>query len=742
MEYSIKRPIFVATTKHGIAAAKILDQELFLRTGKSFFTEYADGDFSFIFSETAALPRDAFRIGFEGNALVFAASGIRGFLFAVGLFLRKSVYKNGAVLFSSALAGDYAPQKPIRGHQLGYRHCANSYDAWSPSQFRRYSLELMYFGMNTVEHIPKTADAPKAPLMALDENELLQIASEDADELDLDVSLWIPNDEEDLASAVKKRERIFRNTKRINAVFIPGSDPGDLPADALFAHCAAISDVLKLSHPKAKLWVSAQAPHDQPDWGEEFLKALEAHPDAADGVITGPNRAFPIDELRRRIPARYPLRFYPDITHNVRCEHPVHFLRDDWHYTYAACLSRECCNPRPAEYALLHRLTAPYTVGSVSYSEGINDDLNKAVWSALEWNADTPLREILRDYARLYFYGADTETAADALAGLELNWNAPPELNPQIDLTLSLWTRLGEETPLLYDNWRFVQCLFRARCDAYIRKRVLFENSLLETAKRRIREHAADDALSLLNTPYPPEIAALRNEIDRDADRLNKLIGAQLSVSRHGASGWERGAVLDTVDLPVTDLPWLKTQLEKAKTAPDPAGFLLQTLHRNTVAPDEFYFSVALHGLSVLGCPQNGEFYMDFQGDRPNVNNGTLPVCLQKLYDHLSFRCRCSGFAPGRDYRLRVTYKNKPNRHTTRHRITANGRLIYEGGQFGGQTDAAFTAGFLPEGFIAVSYPLPAGVFENGCLTLEITEPETGFELAELYIIKEEERRK
>ena len=292
---------------------------------KSFSTECGDGDFSFLFSETPALPRDAFRIVFDKNALVLQASGVRGFIFAVGLFLRKSEYRDGSVCFSSSVAGAYSPQKPIRGHQLGYRHCANTYDAWSPAQFRRYSLELMFFGMNTVEHIPKTNAAPKAPLMALDENELLQRASEDADALDLDVSLWIPNDEEDLASAVKKRERIFRNTKRINAVFIPGSDPGDLPADALFAHCAAISDVLKLSHPEAKLWVSAQAPHNQPDWGEKFLEALQKNPEAVDGVITGPNRAFPIDELRRKIPARYPLRFYP-VFHARSPGGPVSFI--------------------------------------------------------------------------------------------------------------------------------------------------------------------------------------------------------------------------------------------------------------------------------------------------------------------------------------------------------------------------------------------------------------------------------
>ena len=35
----------------------------------------------------------------------------------------------------------------------------------------------------------------------------------------------------------------------------------------------------------------------------------------------------------------------------------------------------------------------------------MNDDINKAVWSALEFDSSTPLREILEDYSRLFFPG-------------------------------------------------------------------------------------------------------------------------------------------------------------------------------------------------------------------------------------------------------------------------------------------------------------------------------------------------
>ena len=61
-------------------------------------------------------------------------------------------------------------------------------------------------------------------------------------------------------------------------------------------------------------------------------------------------------------------------------------------------LSRESVNPRPVEFSTLHRLYSHYTIGSVSYSEGVHDDLNKMVWSLLEFDSDYPLREAVEDY--------------------------------------------------------------------------------------------------------------------------------------------------------------------------------------------------------------------------------------------------------------------------------------------------------------------------------------------------------
>jgi len=52
---------------------------------------------------------------------------------------------------------------------------------------------------------------------------------------------------------------------------------------------------------------------------------------------------------------------------------------------FSLTLGRECPNPRPVYYAYVHNWLAPYTDGSISYSDGIHDDVNKVVWSARGW---------------------------------------------------------------------------------------------------------------------------------------------------------------------------------------------------------------------------------------------------------------------------------------------------------------------------------------------------------------------
>ena len=660
------------------------------------------------FASDPAMERDAFSIRQAGGQLTITAQGKRGWIYGIGRLLRKTEIRDGKASLICDISGDYAPAKPIRGHQLGFRGNNNTYDAWTPERFRRYQLEMMFYGCNIAEHVPDEIGNLSA-LMPMSPNEMLVHASQICDELDMDLGLWYPIDEKQPRDeAHEERRRVFRSLQRLDYVFIPGSDPGNLPPDELFARGEDYAALLWEKHPGAKMWISAQMPHESPRWPLQFMEQVKKQPPWLEGVIMGPNHAFSAEGLRRLTPACYGVRLYPDITHNVRCEYPVHYARDDWHFALASTLSRESVNPRPREFQTLHRQTRPFVAGSVSYSEGVHDDCNKMLWTDMDWfGEDITPRETLLDYARLFFWGAEPEDVADGLLMLEHNWEGDPAENPGIDGCMALWDGLLARHPGLADNWRFNLHLFRARCDYFVRQKRLFE---LDAIARRDWD-----------AQYPPA----RDRMLPLAQTLFDQIGIQLDVEHFGGLRWERGCTLDTIDRPITDLPWLRKQAAR--------GLLEESLRRGQVEPDEFYFSFALHPREVLGCRQEGEPYLNFHGDRP-WNDGK-PACLFQVFDNLSLKCRLGGFAPGQDYTLRVTWFRKSNEDAEDFLITANKHVIYAGRPYGGAPDPAFDEAMgAPPEFYARSYDLPAHVFENGCVTLEMSEPTVGVMLSEFWI--------
>ncbi len=680
---------------------------------------------------------DTYSIVFSNNSIKFSAKTIRGFIFAYSHFLRKCEFIDNNIILFKHINGTYAPEKKIRGHQVGYRTTPNTYDAWNYDQYFQYYLDMMAFTTNTCEHIPYEKGVSKRNcLMQYDEEEFLIEASRLADTLDMDVSLWHPNsDDETLEAAVARRCELYKKVPRIDYLFIPGGDPGEYYADEFIKRTKSISKVLKESHKNALVYPSAQAPHKYHDWGEKLIEELEKEPQEIDGLIMGPNHAFPMHELRSKTPKKYPMRFYPDITHNVRCEYPVHFLNDDWHYAFASTLSRESVNPRPVEFSTLHRLLSHYTVGSVSYSEGVHDDLNKMVWSLLEFDSDYPLREAVSDYVRYFFFGTDTEKLTDAIFGLEMSWEGNPLNNPSINATYKTFCELKNDYTALSENWRFLLLYFRACCDKLVLERIKFENSLIEDAKYHLKSFDFKKAKELLSTDFPQCYKDLRNEIFDLGETLFNLIGIQLDVEHYHTDGWERGATLDTIDRPITDKLWLLNRISYCEGLPDNEknGFITRLLNRNKVESDEYYYSVALHELVALGVKQDGEFYMNFQGDRPS-NNGSLPMSMLKVYDHFSFRAKLGGFSDC-DYTLTVIYKDHST-EDTHQKITANGFTVYEGASFGGKGNPQFDKEMLSEGFLSASYKIPKEFFINGTLDLLITEKNKGIEICEFFIKK------
>ena len=495
----------------------------------------------------------------------------RGVLFGTGRLLRLLDWGRRRVSLSETTDISTSPAYPIRGHQLGYRARANSYDAWNESTYEQYIRDLILFGCNCIENIPFQDDQP-SPHMTVPRDEMNVLLSRICDRYDLDYWVWTPvvfdlKDQAKRTAEMAKHTSLYNACPRLDAVFVPGGDPGANPPELLLPFLQELGERLMSRHHNARVWLSLQ-------WFNEaqidtVYRHIDEHkPNWLGGLVAGPSSP-PIPQTRRRLPKEYRLRDYPDITHTVRCQYPVPW----WDPAFSLTLGRECPNPRPVYYAYVHNWFAPYTDGFITYSDGIHDDVNKAVWSACGWDPQVDVRDVLRDYAKVFFRPDLAEAAADGILALERNWEGALSDNGDVESTCSYWRTLEAKALELKDNWRWQLCLLRSVYDAYVRQRLLYEarledeaNASLANARASGPEKAMNDAQRVLNrATTEPAAPELRRRVVELCDALFKSIGLQTSVKRYQASGAERGAILDYVDYPLNNRWWLEDEFAKVR---------------------------------------------------------------------------------------------------------------------------------------------------------------------------------
>jgi hypothetical protein len=172
----------------------------------------------------------------------------------------------------------------------------------------------------------------------------------------------------------------------------------------------------------------------------------------------------------------------------------------------------------------------PDTIGFLTYSEGCNDDVNKIVWSALGWDPNADLHEVLLEYARYFIGPEQAQSFSQLLFDLEENWRGPIATNAQIEKTLARAQAIEKAAaPRDLLQWRLQQALYRAYYDAYERRRFL-----------------AGDPSVRVNEDLRTRVFAL-------AEALFQSIRMQLSVPLYRAISRDRGATLDNIDWPITD---------------------------------------------------------------------------------------------------------------------------------------------------------------------------------------------
>jgi hypothetical protein len=510
--------------------------------------------------------------------LMVAGNDSRGVLFGIGYVLRKLEFSPGHAELSAPIDITSAPQYPIRGHQIGYRFKNNTYDAWALPQFEQHIRDLAIFGTNSIQLIaPDSDDQPTSPLYPAPALETILGIARLTKEYGLDCDLYYPemakdySDPATVEAELRKAEAIFRQMPNIAAFYVPGGDPGHTKPKYLFPLLEKETALLHRYHPHAQVWISAQG--FSADWYEEFYALLAQKPAWLTGVFFGPQSRDSFETQRSRIPAQYPLLFYPDIAHTMHSQFPV----PQWDTAYALSEGREPVNPRPLDETHIYRHFASLHQGFITYSEGVNDDVNKFIWTQLGWSANASPLETLRDYSR-FFLGPHlgpqpADAFAQALLSLEQNWTGPLMTNSGVESTLLQFQRLEHEaTEEQKNNWRFELALYRAYYDAYIRTRLIAETTQESRALEAIRTAPSTGSFAAMamasDTLKPSDAlpaADLRRHIFELADRLFHHVGIQLSVTKYGASGIERGANLDRVDVSLNDRVWMTKQFDSIR---------------------------------------------------------------------------------------------------------------------------------------------------------------------------------
>ena len=641
------------------------------------------------------------------NTLWILGADARGVLYGIGKLLRTAKMKKGNISIDSNIDFSEAPEYALRGHQFGYRNTANSWDAWTVEQFDQHFREQVLFGANSFENIPFQA-ANSSPHFKIDPQIMEVELSRICEKYDAEYWVWTPAPH-DLTiknahlQGLEEQEAFYAKCPRLDGVFVPGGDPGENHPAQLIPYLNDLSEILKKYHPDAGIWVSLQGFNkEKVDYFFEYLE--KNNPDWLRGLVYGPSSP-PIHLERKLLPEKYLHRFYPDITHTVRCQYPV----DNWDQAFALTLGREPTNPQPLLYTEIFNRDSKYTDGFITYSDGSHDDVNKAIWSQLGWDASKDPQEIVLEYSQFYFGPEVAEEATQGIFALEKNWDGPVLENTSIKESLALWKRLEGNNPQLVDNWRWQQLVMRAYYDAYIQDRLAFEKGLeveayeiLANANSIGADKAMEEALHHLDKADSEMVSQeLKKEVFSYAEKLFQSIGAQTSVEKYQARSAERGAVLDFIDYPLNNRWWLEDEFNKIKAFDSEAEKLARLEFISTYEfPGEGSFYDNVSSADAKHVTSKTDDAIDFLWENEGRSRKRLSTQLFQFTPALAY----NGLDPNANYMIRVSGFGEAL-------LRANGQLL---------EPTKYEKGF--EEF--KEFPLSKALIKDGELKLSFDKPD------------------
>ncbi|MDN3689780.1 hypothetical protein [Cyclobacterium jeungdonense] len=643
----------------------------------------------------------------ERNTLWVIGADARGILYGIGKLLRTAYLSEGKIEINRGIDFSESPQYALRGHQFGYRNTANSWDAWTVEQFDQHFREQVLFGGNAFENIP-FQEASSSPHFKVDPQVMEVELSKICEKYGADYWVWTPAPH-DLTQkgahqeGLKTQEAFYAKCPRLDAVFVPGGDPGENHPAQLIPYLEDLSELLHQYHSDAGIWVSLQGFNkEKVTYFFEYLQTNS--PDWLKGVVYGPSSP-PIALERELLPEKYMHRFYPDITHTVRCHYPV----ENWDQAFALTLGREPCNPQPQMYTRLFNRDTPYTDGFITYSDGTHDDVNKVIWSQLGWDPAKDPKTIILEYTQFFFGPEVAEEAAQGIFLLEQNWDGPILENAAIEETLALWKRLEANHPDFGDNWRWQQLVMRAYYDAYIRNRLAFEKRLEGEAYEILAQAdsmGADQAMAeamqhLQKADTEPVSQDLKEKVFAYGEKLFQSIGAQTSVDMYQARSAERGAILDFIDYPLNNRWWMEDEFDKIRAFTSEAEKLARLAFIRTYEfPGEGSFYDNISSADAKHVTSKTNDAIDFLWENNGISRKRLSTQLFQFTPTLAY----DKLDPHSDYLIRVSGYGEAL-------LRANGQRL---------TPTKYEKGY--EEF--KEFPLPRELIRDGKLEISFDKPD------------------
>jgi hypothetical protein len=493
--------------------------------------------FTLILADDPTIGGEGYRIEDAGAGRVrIAGDGPPGVTAGAGRFLRDSLYGPDGFR-PGRWRGTSRPTKPFRGMYFA-SHFHNYYHDAPIPEIERYVEDLSLWGFNALtvwfdmHHFNGMAD-PRAQEMVKRLRGLLGAAkrvgmrtslcilgnegyANSPRELRADVTgLWAfgvelcpakPGAVEHMLGCFDEEFAAFGDVQPDFLTIGPYDQGGCIcekcrpwGGNGFLKMSRAIAPVFRRHSPNGKIilvtWLFDFDRHvHKGDW-DGLVRAIEKEPPWFDMILAGTHYGNLPDYLQKHpVPGNLPMIGFPEIS--MRGMTP-------WGGFGA--------NPEPAHLEGLWKEWGPRVVGGFPYSEGIYEDINKAIVSQFYWS-DRPAEETIREYVAYEFAPSAVEPVLEAIRILEANqersWKGGDFTLPRKSLAMSKDHGAARARKLLEEAEAGLPAAVRSSW----RWRVLMLRGLIDDAL-----FASDGVPTAATDPFFAELTRLYHAENADA---------------------------------------------------------------------------------------------------------------------------------------------------------------------------------------------------------------------------------